>query len=232
MKSVLAIRHVHFEDLGAFADAFRDAGYAIEYRDPGWDDLSNIDPLAADILTILGAPIGAYEEDKYPVILDELRILERRLATKRPTLGVCLGAQLMARALGASVYPGKTKEIGWSRLTLTPEGRNGPLKHFDDVPVLHWHGDTFDLPRSAVRLASTPVTENQAFSFGPSALALQFHAEIEAKDFERWLIGHAVEIASVEGLSVADLRRDTNDWAPDTALHGGHLLADWLATCL
>src|ERR1700680_2452658 len=144
MKSVLAIRHVHFEDLGAFAGAFREAGYAIHYCDSGVDELSGIDPLAADVLAVLGAPLGAYEEDKYPVLLDELRILERRLAAKRPTLGICLGAQLMARALGASVYPAKSKEIGWSRLTLTQGGRNGPLRHFDDLPVLHWHGDTFD----------------------------------------------------------------------------------------
>jgi len=229
MKTVLAIRHVHFEDLGVFARAFRDAGFAIEYRDSGVDDLSAIDPLAADILAVLGAPISAYEEDKYPVVLDELRLLERRLATKRPTLGICLGAQLMARALGASVYPGKAKEIGWSRLMLTPEGRKGPLKYFDDVPVLHWHGDTFDLPRGAVRLASTPITANQAFSFGASALAIQFHPEIEAANFERWLIGHAVEIASVPNLSVTDLRHDANEWAPQTASRGRLLLADWLA---
>jgi GMP synthase (glutamine-hydrolysing) len=232
VKSVLAIRHVHFEDLGAFAGAFRDAGYAIEYRDSGVDDIAGIDPLAADVLAVLGAPIGAYEEDKYPVLLDELDLLERRLSAKQPTLGICLGAQLMARALGASVYPGEGKEIGWSRLSLTQDGRRGTLKHFDDVPVLHWHGDTFDLPNGAVRLASTPITENQAFSFGASALGIQFHPEIEEGGFERWLIGHALEIASVPNLSVADLRRDTRRWAPQTALRGRRLLNDWLADLL
>ena len=101
MKTVTVIRHVPFEDLGAFETVFRDAGYAIRYVEAGMDDLGAIDP-ATDILVVLGAPIGAYEEDKYPFLLDELRLLERRVSAARPTLGICLGAQLIARALGST----------------------------------------------------------------------------------------------------------------------------------
>src|SRR5262249_3823122 len=141
MKSVVAIRHVHFEDLGAFAGAFAAQGYELRYRDAGLDDLSGIDPLAPDILVVLGAPIGANEEDAFPFLSEELRLIARRLEAERPTFGICLGAQLMARALGGSVFPGAAKEIGFSMLKLTAEGQAGPLKVFDGEPVLHWHGD-------------------------------------------------------------------------------------------
>ena len=99
--TVEAIRHVHFEDLGTLAPALAGAGAAIRYREAGQDDLAAVDPLAADLLVVLGGPIGAGDDALYPFLADELRILEARLAAGRPTLGVCLGAQLMARALGA-----------------------------------------------------------------------------------------------------------------------------------
>ena len=229
MKSVLAIRHIHFEDLGSFETAFAEAGYQVRYCDVGADEMSGINPLAPDILAVLGGPIGVYEDDRYPFIRDELRIMHERLAARRPTLGLCLGAQMMAQALGARVHPGRAKEIGWAPITLTLEARTGPLKHLDGVPVLHWHGDTFPLPDGAVRLASTAITENQAFSVGRHALALQFHAEVEAKGFERWLIGHTLEIAFNKTPSIQELRQDTGKWAPECAMRGRRLLRDWLA---
>jgi GMP synthase (glutamine-hydrolysing) len=228
MKSVTTIRHVPFEDLGAFETVFRDAGYAVRFCEAGMDDLTAIDP-STDILVVLGAPIGAYEEQKYPFVLDELRLLERRLHGAHPTLGICLGAQLIARALGSPVYPGARKEIGWGPIDLTTDGRRSPLQHLEDVPVLHWHGDTFDLPEGAQRLASTAITSNQAFAVGPPILALQFHPEVEAKNFERWLIGHTLEIASVPDLSVGGLRYDAQRFAATTAACGMRLLRDWLA---
>lgn len=208
-RSALAIRHVHFEDLGAFAAPIEEQGYGITYLEAGIDDLKAVDPLAPDLLIVLGGPIGAYEEDRYPFVADEVAILERRLAAGKPTLGVCLGAQMMARALGARVYPGPAKEIGWKPVTLTADGTAGPLGHLDGVPVLHWHGDTFDLPDGATLLASTAVTRNQAFSWGKAALGLQFHVEATGTGLERWFIGHACEIGGVPGLSVPQLRADT-----------------------
>jgi GMP synthase (glutamine-hydrolysing) len=229
MKSLIAIRHVHFEDLGVFSDAFAQAGYDIAYREAGVNDLAAIDLLECDMLVVLGAPIGAYEEENYPFLNDELRLLRNRLATKRPALGICLGAQLLARALGASVHSGTAKEIGWQPVALTDEGRAGPLKHLDNVPVLHWHGDTFSLPEGASRLASTPITANQAFLFGTSALGLQFHPEIAPDGFERWLIGHALEIAMTPGVSIGALRRDTARYAAHASRQGRYVLKDWLA---
>jgi GMP synthase (glutamine-hydrolysing) len=226
-RTALAIRHVHFEDLGAFAEPIEAAGYAIRLHDAGVDDLRALDPLAADLLVVLGGPIGANEEDKYPFLAHEIGLIERRLAAGRPTLGICLGAQLMARTLGARVYPGPAREIGWGPIALTEAGRSGPLRHFSSGPVLHWHGDTFDLPNGAERLAATALCENQAFAHGRHALAFQFHPEAEAKGFERWLIGHAVEIAAA-GLSVPALRADTARFAEAAAARGRACLAEWL----
>lgn len=226
MKTALAIRHVHFEDLGIFEEALASAGYSIRYNEAGIDPVAGENP---DLLIVLGAPIGAYEEDKYPFLKDTLRLLEQRLAAQAPTLGICLGAQLIARAAGAKVYPGPAKEIGWSKLTLSEAGEKSPLLHLKDVPVLHWHGDTFDLPNEALHLASTPLTRNQAFSLGSYALALQFHPEVKAEKIEHWLIGHACEIASVPGLSVSTLREDTKSLAGTTCTQARKMLSDWLS---
>jgi GMP synthase (glutamine-hydrolysing) len=177
-RTAIAIRHVHFEDLGAFDVVLRRHGYAVHYCDAGIDDIAGVDPLAPDLIIVLGGPIGVYDELAYPFLGHELALLERRLAAARPTLGICLGAQMIARALGARVYPAPAKEIGWGELQLSEAGRNGPLRHFTGVPVLHWHGDTFDLPQGAELLASTEICPNQAFSFGRRAFACQFHPEV------------------------------------------------------
>lgn len=228
-KDAVAIRHVHFEDLGIFEGVLHGHGYNIRYCDIGVDDLGSLDPLAPDLLFVLGGPIGAYEEVDYPFLRDELALLERRLVARRPTVGICLGAQLMARALGARVYRGSAIEIGWGELRLSEAGQNGPLRHFAGVPVLHWHGDTFDLPNGAELLASTEICPNQAFAFGRHALACQFHPEISSNGFERWLVGHAVELAAVPGLSVSELRRDTERFALVGALGGEACLSEWIA---
>lgn len=226
-KTAVAIRHVHFEDLGAFEPVLRDAGYQIRYCDIGLDDPAAV-PSDTDLLVVLGAPIGAYEEDKYPFVTDELRIIGQRLSASLPILGVCLGAQLMARALGARVYPGKAKEIGWAPIELADAARSTPLHHLGGLPVLHWHGDTFDLPEGAVRLASTALTPNQAFAFGGKALGLQFHVEVQERGFERWLVGHTLEISTVPNLSVSTLRRDAGAYAARTSAAGARMLRDWL----
>jgi len=229
MKTVFAIRHVAFEDLDSFALTLTERGYTLRYLEAGQDDLAALDPLAGDLWVVLGGPIGVYEETAYPFICDELRLLRARLDAGRPTLGICLGAQMIARALGARVYPGGRKEIGWKPLQLTDAGRVSPLAAFaDGTPVLHWHGDTFDLPEGATLLASTDLYPHQAFAWGHHALALQFHIETTARGLERWFIGHAGEIASTPGLSVPLLRDETAHHAVDAEERGRQCLTAWL----
>lgn len=228
MSTCIAIRHVAFEDLGSFASVIRGAGHDIRYVDAATDDLSAPDIADADLLAVLGGPIGVYEEEAYPFLTDELRLLERRLKGERPTFGICLGAQLIARALGSRVFPNpKGKEIGWSTLEFTPQGEGTPIGGLAGVPVLHWHGDTFDLPDGATLLCSTPVTENQAFTHGAHILGLQFHPEVTARGLERWFVGHAAELAGA-GISVPRLRTEGARFAPGLEEAGSAVFADLL----
>ncbi len=224
----VAVRHVSFEDLGSFAEPLKRAGYEISYVDADVADLDWAVTADPELLVVLGGPIGAYEEAEYPFLNTELNILQQRLATGKPTLGICLGAQLIARALGARVYPGPTKEIGWGDIQLTVAGLAGPLRHLDGHRVLHWHGDTYDLPVGCERLASTAICENQAFGRGANLLGLQFHPEVLGQNIGRWLIGHAVEIAAA-GISPSSIRQDTAAFGPDLQLRATAMLEDWLA---
>lgn len=220
------IQHLAFEDLGSFDSVLREAGCDLHYVQAGVDDLR--DPiLDADLLVILGGPIGVYETQTYPFLVDELAALQIRLAQDRPTLGICLGAQLMAQALGGRVYPGAHKEIGWSALTLTDAGQASPLRHLAGVPVLHWHGDTFDLPPQAAHLASSALYPHQAFQVGANLLGLQFHPEAQARTFERWLIGHAAELSAAR-VDIPLLRAQAAQHAPALEAAGQRMLQDWL----
>ena len=225
VKSLLAIRHVPFEDLGCLEAPLTEAGYAIRYVDAPTVDFSRIGQADWDLLVVLGGPIGVHEQDDYPFLSQELRLLEARLKRKAPTLGICLGSQLMAHALGARVYKSRSVEIGWKSLTLTDAGRDSSLQHFRK-PVFHWHGENFDLPAGARHLASTDICPHQAFSFGRS-LALQFHPEVTARSLEQWYVGHTGELRS-HGLSPAHLRQDAARFAPMLAQQSQTFLQAWL----
>ncbi|WP_445116078.1 glutamine amidotransferase [Acinetobacter sp. WZC-1] len=205
-KSIYAIQHLAFEDLGSLEDIFYQLGYRVRYFEAGVDDLTPA--LQYEGLTIiLGGPIGVYETEDYPFLKDELHHLKQRLDKKRPTLGICLGAQLIAQALGARVYAGHVKEIGWSPLEIRYATDN-MLAPLENTPVLHWHGDTFDLPRDAELLASSSVYSNQAFRVGQHILAMQFHLEVTAEHMEKWLIGHSCELRKAN-INIPALRQDS-----------------------
>jgi GMP synthase (glutamine-hydrolysing) len=231
MKKAVAIRHVPFEDLGNLEPALSLRGFQTTFREAGLDDLSATDIASADLLIILGGPIGVYESRAYPFLTDEIKLIEHRLASDLPTLGICLGAQLMAAALGSRVYPGDHgKEIGWSALQRGAAGNHHPFFNplFDEgVEVLHWHGDTFDLPEGAAHLASSSQYPNQAFALGRSALALQCHAEVTAAGLERWYIGHASELGHA-GLDVVELRTQGKAKAEALSRAAEQFWASWL----
>ena len=180
-----------------------------------------------ELVVVLGGPIGVYETSSYPFLVDERDAIGARLNAGKATLGVCLGAQLMAAALGADVRPTGRKEIGYAPLTLTVEGRQSVLAPLDGAPVLHWHGDEFAIPEEAARLAETPGFPNQAFSVGPNLLGLQFHIEADSARLEQWLIGHANELAAA-GIDPRQLRADAATYGPQLAAVASGVLRDWL----
>lgn len=228
LKTIVALRHVHFEDLGTFEAVLTSAGFTVHYHDIGVHEPWTLDPLAPELLVVLGGPVSAFDYEAYAFLHDELSLLEARLKAKRPTIGICLGAQLIALALGANVRPAGTKEIGFGPVVLTEQGWAGPLRHLADVPVLHWHGDMFDIPDGAARLAETPICRNQAFALGRNIMGVQFHPEADASaGFERWLVGHAVELARA-GIDPRRLREDAHRFGPCLRDAGRAMFTNWL----
>ncbi len=206
MATAIAIRHVHFEDLGILEPLLRRRGHQVDYLDAWRDDLAPA--READLLVVLGGPIGAYEADRYPFLAAELSLVAERLRAERPVLGICLGHQIMALALGAAVAPGPRRELGFFPVELTDRGWRSPLANLAGLAVLHWHGDCAGLPEGAELMAFTPDCAVQAFAVGSHGLGLQFHVEVAAAGLEAWLIGHALEISQTDGADPARLRAD------------------------
>jgi GMP synthase (glutamine-hydrolysing) len=203
MKPVLALRHVPPEPMGALESILEQAG--LEYR---YVDLFQGVPCClpleqASALVVLGGPMNVDEVDRYPFLAPEVEWIREALRREMPVLGLCLGSQLMAKALGARVYPNRAKEIGWYPIELQPAAAEDPLfAGCDPVQtVFQWHGDTFDLPAGAIHLASSPLCAHQAFRFGPRAWALQFHIEMTRPMIDEWL---AVGAEEVDGVGYID----------------------------
>jgi len=228
MKTAVALRHLAFEDLGLIEPWLRERGWRIHYHDVGVDALRTLDLDPVDLLVVLGGPIGAEEDTRYPYLAEEVRLLRERIDGGRPLLGICLGAQLMARALGAAVRPMGRKEIGFSPLTLAPAARDTPLALIGGQSVLHWHGDQFALPPGLESLAATPVCPHQAFMVGDHAMAWQFHLEVDPTRIEQWLIGHTGELAQA-GIDLDALRAQAREHQRGLAQALDRVLSDWFA---
>lgn len=195
MRKVVALRHLAFEDLGLIEPWLVARGWHVQYHDVGVHPLRWLDPGEIDLLAVLGGPIGAEDDGLYPFLGEEVRLIRERIDGGLATLGVCLGAQLMARAMGARVQPMGVKEIGYGPLTLAAAAGDTPIARIGTQAVLHWHGDQFALPPGVASLASTPVCPHQAFMLGTHAMAWQFHLEVDATRIEQWLIGHTMELS-------------------------------------
>lgn len=209
--TVLVFRHAPHEGLGAIAGALKRAGLAPRLVDtPRAERIP--DPRRFAGLIVMGGPMGVYERRRFPFLQAEITALRRAIRAGRPVLGVCLGAQLIAHALGARVYPNRRKEIGWFSVRRTAAGARDPL--FQRMPaaprVFQWHGDTFDLPRGARRLATAPLCRNQAFVHGTNVYGLQYHLEIEAAMIADWLRqpGVDAELSFLTPAARKDIGRD------------------------
>ena len=220
-KTIYAVQHLAFEDLGSLEDVFYQLGFRVRYFEAGVDDLSKAFQYEG-LTIILGGPIGVYENQDYPFLQKEIDLLKVRLEKNLPTLGICLGAQLIAHALDAKVYAGPVKEIGWSKLNIQALEEN-LLSALNNISVLHWHGDTFDLPKNAMLLASSKIYPNQAFQVGNNILGLQFHIEAETMSMEKWLIGHSSELHQAK-INIPQLRADNLKYAPSLSEPAQHVL--------
>jgi GMP synthase (glutamine-hydrolysing) len=206
-RTAVILQHDPTIHLGNIRPVLEGHGYTLRIVDVPAEDVDAIDPAEADLVVVLGGEMGAYETDEYPFLEAEKRLIRARLDAERPTLGVCLGAQLMAGALGERVYKGDSTQIGFRRVETTEAGAGSPLRHFDGVPVVQWHGDTFELPPCATRLASSGDYANEAFAIGDYALAVQFHPELTDEMHERWVSDGYNELDQ-HAIDPDDLRRD------------------------
>ena len=228
MPSALVIRHTPYEGIAGFRAPVEAAGYAIDRVDVTDPAFATMDLTAPDLVVMMGGPMGVYETAAHPWIACEIERLSHRLAADRPTLGVCLGAQMVAAALGARVYAGPVKEVGFAPVTLNPAGQASPLRHIAGVPVLHWHGDTFDLPAGTELLASSDLYPHQAFRRGTSLLALQCHPEMGLDPrFEAWLEG-SDDYLRAAGTDTGRMRADHDRLGADATMAGRRLIAEWL----
>lgn len=234
-RLALVLSHIAFEDLGTFETPLRQRGFEIESVLGATASFPLPQAESCDLLIVLGGPMGVYEQQEYPFLTDEIALIRQRLAARKPTLGICLGAQLMATALGARVYPGANgKEIGW--FPLHPVPNQAPPAWFSPLlasglNLFHWHGDTFDLPPGSLPLASSKLYASQGFAIDNFALALQFHPEVTAPGLESWYEGHAAELTRA-GISIPALRSAALQHAPALEETAHRFLNLWLDSLL
>jgi GMP synthase (glutamine-hydrolysing) len=227
MKRAVVIEHDPSISLGNLEPVLREAGYSIEVVDARSADFSAIDASAPDLVVVLGNDSGVYEKDRLTYIAHEEQWVADRLESKKPTLGVCFGAQIMASALGGEVYKGPTTQIGYRSVEPTPAGANSPVAVFEGVPVMQWHGDTFTLPEQVTRLAGSSDYENEAFAIDNWALAIQFHPEMTDEMYRQWLADGRESVAK-QGLTEDELLAESARLNARMQDASAHMLKTWL----
>ncbi|MCP4255645.1 MAG: type 1 glutamine amidotransferase [Candidatus Scalindua sp.] len=200
--TVQIIKHIDIEGPGTIGGFLKDDGISYDVidvfsGDPLPDSLSD-----TSAVIVLGGPMNVYEEDKHPFLKQEDAFLKEVIVKGLPTLGFCLGAQLIAKATGALVKQNPQKEIGWFSVSVTGDGSDDPLfQGFqEEFDVFQWHGDTFDIPDRAVRLAGSELCPNQAFRVGHNIYGLQFHVEVTDEMIYQWLDAYRDEVDSLTGI--------------------------------
>lgn len=170
------LQHVPFEGLGSIEVWLRDAGYEITstrlYESGEFPEVEGV-----DFLVIMGGPMSVNDRQTFPWLMSEEAFIKNVIDAGKPVLGVCLGAQLIASALGAEIFQNEVKEIGWFPIQAVYTDEHPAFRFPQQADVFHWHGETFNLPAGAIRLAESPVCSNQAFQLGMNVIGLQFHLE-------------------------------------------------------
>ncbi len=211
-KNALILTHLQAEGVCSFGQTLIDRGFHVSSVNVSRYGAEDIDALQPDLLVVMGGPVGVYQADDFPFLRDEIALLKARIKADLPTIGVCLGSQLLAAALGSTVYKGKSgKELGWNPLTLTEAGQQSPARHLcnSQTNMFHWHGDTFDLPEGTTLLASSGKYQNQIYSFGKNIIGLQCHPEVVREQLGEWMVCHQADISGDNALlDIQQLRRD------------------------
>jgi len=211
-KGALIITHLQPEGACTLGTTIVDRGMRISTINSPRRGLDDIDALRPDLLVIMGGPVGVYQADEYPFLKTEMDLIKKRLDADLPTIGVCLGSQLMAAAMGSKVYKGEQgKEVGWHNLSLTVAGQDTPARHLcgTKTKMFHWHGDTFELPKDAELLASSNQYQNQIFKAGNS-IGLQCHPEVQERQLQEWFVMFQGDITGENPLiPVEELRAQT-----------------------
>ena len=233
---VLVLQHIACEPPGVYEDVLDEHGATIHrveldegYPLPDWR--------AFDAIVAMGGPMGALDDDEHPLLTDEKRLIADAVRSGLPFWGVCLGVQLLAASLGARVYPGPAPEVGVLPVLLTDEALADPV--FAGTPrellSLQWHGDTFDLPDGATRLAGSPAYPNQAFRVGADAYGVQFHLEVSPALAREWadVPAYAESLERVLGKGALDrLIAELEARADGLLSHGRRLFERWLGAAV
>ena len=233
MKRLLVFQHVPYEILGTFHPLLKDAGFRIRYVNFGHHPDAEPNISRYHGLIILGGPMNCDQSDRYHHLPKEIEVIQDAIEQGKPVLGICLGAQLIARALGARVSKNNTKEIGWYDLSPTVDGANDPLFSILDYHqmIFQWHGDTFEIPKNAVRLATSPGCKNQAFRFRHNVYGLQFHLEVDEPMIHRWLHtpSMAREAEALGGPALLDtIQLDTHRFIDDSVRLGNQVFGEFI----
>lgn len=200
--TVLFIKHIDIEGPGTIADFLDSNNVPHRTISPFDGDTYPDDPAACLAIVSLGGPMNVYEEEQYPFLKLEDSFLKDAVKKEVPILGICLGAQLLAKAVGAEVTKADAKEIGWYKIPLTSDGREDPLFRGIDneLNVFHWHGDTFKIPAEGKRIAESKICPNQAFRYGKNAYGIQFHIEVTKQMISEWIDAYRDELDTLKGI--------------------------------
>jgi len=233
MNKIWVLQNAPPENLGIAGQVFQGSGLAPAYIHtfagaavPRYMD-------EAVGLVVLGGPMGVYEHDRYPFLSAATRLIDQALKEDKPVLGICLGSQLLAAALGARVTRGPQKEIGWHPVELEPATREDPLMNRLQPSFMgyHWHGDIFELPKGATALASSARTAYQAFSHGRAAYGVLFHMEVTTQIIADMVRAFADEVRE-EGLDGEQIKADAAQHLPALHANGRHFFYNWATLCL
>jgi len=236
MTDVPVLMHVPHEPPGLIDEVLLEAGLhprlvPLYERVPERLDLAH-----AAALVVMGGPMNVDEVEKHPFLGPEITWIREAIDRRLPVLGMCLGSQLIAKALRATVYPNAVKEIGWYPIELTDAASDDPLftKLSPRPMVFQWHGDTFELPAGATLLARGEQCAHQAFRYGENVYAFQFHLEVTEDIIESWLDepGNRAELAELDYIDPAEITRRTPDELPAMLAHGRRVFEQFAELCL